>query len=247
MIYFASDVHLGLQFKDHDPIDRERNFVKFLSQIEHDCTELFLLGDVFDFWFEWRRTVPRGYVRVLSKLTSMVENGIKIHFFTGNHDLWVGDYLQHEIGLDIHLGHIIVEREGKTLFLAHGDTFYRHKPVGRVLEKIFRSSWARWIGQRVVHPDAMVRFGMSWSHSNREKRGGVAHVFGDEDDFLVKFARGYLSTQRSDIDYFIFGHEHTPVVYPLGDRTDLIILGEWVENPYYARMQDGRIELLPFL
>lgn len=246
MIYFASDVHLGLKFGRHSTTEREKIFVAFLNQIEPTCDELFLLGDIFDFWFEWNRTVPQGFVRVLAKLAHMTDRGITIHFFTGNHDLWVGDYLKNEIGLTIHFGEFVVERQNKKLFLAHGDTFYRHKAVSRILEKILRSNSARWIGQRLIHPDALVRFGMKWSLSNRQKRGGVAHVFGGEDDFLVNFARGYLSDHQH-IDYFVFGHQHTPVKYPLSDRCNLFILGEWVENPFYAVLDNGSLSLQNFI
>lgn len=242
MIYFVSDVHLGLNFGPVSVLDRERRFVEFLDKIEPNCEELFLLGDIIDFWFEWKRTVPRGYVRLLGKLASMCDRGMKIHFFTGNHDLWVDDYLQNEIGLIIHKEPYLTTRQGKQLFLAHGDTFYQHKGVSRLIEIVFRSQWARWIGQRIIHPDAMVRFGMKWSLSNRKKRGGVAHVFGAEEDYLVKYSRSYL-VQNSDIDYFVFGHLHTPVDYPLNDRTHMIVLGEWVENPVYAALDNGVLSI----
>lgn len=240
MIYFVSDVHLGLNYGSVSPLDRERYFVSFLDRIESTCEELFLLGDIFDFWFEWKRTVPRGYVRLLGKLASMTDRGMKIHFFTGNHDLWISDYLEKEIGLIIHREPYITSRQGKRLFLAHGDTFYKYKPVGLFLSTLFRSGWARWIAQRVIHPDSMVRFGMNWSLSNRQKRGGVAHVFGGEEDYLVKFSRDYLDKNQSDIDYFVFGHLHTPVDYVLSERTHMIVLGEWVENPVYAVLDNSR-------
>lgn len=245
MIYFASDVHLGLKFGDKTPAEREKIFTRFLTQIEPDCSELFLVGDIFDFWFEWNRVVPQGYVRVLAQLLKMAESGIKIHYFTGNHDLWIGTYLQSEIGLIMHSGELVVERQGKRLFIAHGDTFYKHRGISRLLEKMFRSAVARYIGQRIIHPDSLVRFGMNWSRSNREKRGGVAHVFGGEADFLVQFARGYLSA-NSAVDYFVFGHEHTPVEYRLNDRTTMYILGEWVERPVYGTLNNGNFSLIEF-
>lgn len=243
MIYFVSDVHLGLNYGAVSPLEREKRFVRFLESITPTCEELFLLGDIFDFWFEWKRTVPRGYVRLLGRLATMCDDGIKIHFFAGNHDLWLSDYLEKEIGMTIHREEFVAERQGKRLFLAHGDTFYKYKPVGLFLSTMFRSRPVRWLGQRLIHPDAMVRFGMNWSLSSRAKRGGVAHVFGGEEDYLVKFSREYISKNDHSIDYFVFGHLHTPVQYPLNQHSEMIVLGEWVENPVYAVMENSQIEL----
>lgn len=242
-IYFASDVHLGLKFGQKSPQEREKIFVDWLRKITPDCQELFLVGDIFDFYFEWKRVVPKGFVITLAQLAQMSSSGIKIHFFTGNHDLWIRDYLSKEIGLVIHTKPLVAKIDGCRFFIAHGDTFYKHNVIGRFLSFVFRSSAVRKVAQRLIHPDAMVRFGQSWSQSNREKRGRVAHIFGDEDDFLVKFSREYLATVDPNIEYFVFGHEHTPIVYPLTKRSKMVILGEWVESPVVARLEGSSVIL----
>lgn len=247
MIYFASDIHLGLHYGSRTPLERELAFVRFLTKIESDCQELFLVGDVFDFWFEWSRSIPKGYVRVLGKLAQMCDKGIKIHFFTGNHDLWLTDYLNCEIGLIIHKEPYLCTVQDRELFIAHGDTFYHHTGVSRLVEIVCRSGWARWVAQRFIHPDIMIRFGMRWSRSSRLKRNGVAHIFGQEEDYLVKFTRQYLAQHPGqNIDYFIFGHLHTPIIYPLNERCSMAVLGEWVENPQYATLCDSQLTLHRF-
>lgn len=242
-IYFVSDTHLGLDLGKKEPLEREKFLVRFLSSISEDCRELFLVGDIFDFWFEWKRVVPRGYVRLLAQLASMVDRGVKIHFLTGNHDLWVDDYFTREIGITIHTEPQIIERQGRRLFIAHGDIFYQHKMVGRILSALFRSRVTRAIARRLILPDAMMRFGLGWSRSNREKHELRPHVFGKENDFLVKFAKNYLHSTDREIDYFVFGHEHTPVIYPIDDRAQVVILGEWIDNPIYGKLNDGLFTL----
>ncbi len=242
MIYFASDVHLGLNFGDKTPKEREKIFVSFLLSIESDCQELFLVGDIFDFWFEWNRTVPKGYVRTLAQLQKMCENGTTIHFMPGNHDLWIKSYLQDEIGLTIHHHELITQRQGKTLYIEHGDKLYKHKGISRALELIFRSKTARYIGQRIIHPDTLTRFGMNWSASNRKKRGDITHQFKGENDYWVKASKQILDKQNN-IDYFVFGHLHYPIIYDLNETAKMVVLGEWVQNPTYAVMRDGVITL----
>ena len=239
--YFASDMHLGLRYRDVDPVEREKVFVEWLSGIEHDCQRLFLIGDVFDFWFEWKRVVPRGFVRVLGKLASMRDKGIEIDFFAGNHDMWLTDYLSAEAGIRVHNAGGSFVLQGRQVFIDHGDTLGRREWQGRTLSKWFRSKYLRWLFSHLIHPDAAMRFGYSWSASSRHAREGVAHEFRFEEELLVVFAREYLEEHK--IDYFVFGHLHTPVEYPLTESSTLIVLGEWIENPAYARMEDGLISL----
>lgn len=246
-IYFASDVHLGLDFGAETPAAREQRFVGWLRQIEAqaDCQELYLVGDLFDFFYEWRHVVPKGYVRTLGQLANMVDRGIKVTFFPGNHDLWVTDYFQKELGATIAFEPLTIERQGKKLFIAHGDIFYQHKLIGRCLEAIMRPRRAYKIASSILPPSWLMRFGHAWSQSNRKKRGSMVHTFGAENDFLVRFARRYLLEQDPSIDCFIFGHEHTPVAYDLGHQKKLYILGEWVgQSPTVARMEGGLIELV---
>lgn len=242
-IYFASDIHLGLQFGTQTPQQRERNFVQWLQNIQHDCQELFLVGDIFDFFFEWKHVVPKGYTRTLGQLAQMTDQGIPITFLPGNHDLWITNYFTQELGINISLQPLTIDRQGKKLFVAHGDTFYQQPPIGRFLEAILRPRAAYKIASSILPPAWLMRFGHAWSQSNREKRGSMVHTFEAENDFLVRFARKTLA-QHPEIDYFVFGHEHTPVNYPLGPDKNLYILGQWVDQtPTIARMEEGNITL----
>lgn len=243
-VYFASDVHLGLNFGEFSPVEREKKFASWLLSIQNDCTELFLVGDVFDFFFEWKRVVPKGYFRTFAALATLAESGIKIHFFPGNHDLWVRDYFEKELGIIVHREPFVGVIDGRKFFIAHGDIFYRHNFIGRAFSFFFRNLTVRKIASKLIHPNSMVRFGQWWSRSNRLSRGYVAHIFGGEEDFLVKYARQYLATIDSDIDCFLFGHEHTPVIYWLTDRSRLVILGEWVERPVVACLEHSRLRLV---
>lgn len=245
-IYFASDVHLGLHFGTETPQQRERKFVNWLRQIQTkgDCEELYLVGDIFDFFYEWRHVIPKGYVRTLGQLAEMTDQGIKIIFFPGNHDLWLTDYFTKELAIQIAFQPLTVDRQGKKLFIAHGDTFYKHKFIGRCVESILRPRTTYKIASSLIPPAWMIRFGNAWSLSSRQKRGSMVHTFGAEDDFLVRFAREHL-TKQPEIDYFIFGHEHTPITYDLGNKKALYILGQWVcAEPVVGRMQGGVMELV---
>jgi len=239
--YFASDMHLGLRYQDADPLQREKLVVQWLSEIEKDCERLFLVGDVFDFWHEWKRVVPRGFVRILGKLAQMCDSGIQVDFFTGNHDMWITDYLSGEIGMTVHNHGNIFTLQEKQVFIDHGDTLGKHDWQGRTMIKGFRSPKLRWLFSHVFHPDAAMRMGHAWSTSNRHARSGVSHEFRYEEEPVVKFAREYTAAHQ--VDYFVFGHLHTPIIYQLDEKSQLIVLGEWIENPTYARMQDGIITL----
>lgn len=241
-IYFASDVHLGLRYMEQEPKLIEQRFVSWLRTVEHDCEELYLIGDIFDFWFEWERVVPKGFTRLFGQLASMSDRGVRIHIFAGNHDMWLSDYFSSELGATLHFEPISVELQGKSLFIAHGDNTGQRPFLGRTLNRIFRSRTARWMFQRFIHPDASMRFGKWWSSSSRHTRGSVSHTFAGEDEYLVQFAR-----QSKPYNYFIFGHLHTPTIYPLSDESSVVILGEWIIEPTYARMEAGVVTLHQFL
>ncbi|MEG0656228.1 MAG: UDP-2,3-diacylglucosamine diphosphatase, partial [Mucinivorans sp.] len=243
-VYMASDIHLGLEFGTKSPKEREKQFVDWLRSIENDCSELFLVGDIFDFFFEWKHVVPKGAVRTLAALSALVDRGVEVHFFPGNHDLWVNDYLSKECGIIIERQPMIRVIGGYKFFIAHGDDYCKHGFFGAIIFGLFHSSWARKIGSWLIHPDLLMAFGLRWSLSNRLRRGGVAHIFGREDDFLVSFARKYLVTVDSGIDYFVFGHEHTPLIYRLNETSQLVILGEWLANPMVVCVDEGGLVLV---
>lgn len=240
-VYFASDVHLGLNYQHQSAKVIERRFINWLCSIESDCEELYLVGDIFDFWYEWRRVVPRGSVRTLGKLASMCDRGIKIHLFVGNHDLWQNDYFEQELGLTLHHSPFETVIQGKSLYIAHGDNLGKRDFGGRLLSSTFRSRFARWAFSKFVHPNCAMRFGLWWSSSSRHSRGGVDHQFRGENEYLVRYARSIPSH-----NYFVFGHLHTPTLYPLASEEFVVVLGQWIERPVYGRMENGVISLLEF-
>lgn len=241
MYYFASDMHLGLEY--HTPShERERMLVRWLDEVSADAKGIFLVGDVFDFWFEYKRVVPRGFTRLLGKLSELTDRGIPIHFFHGNHDMWAYDYLHTECGVTIHPRPEVLELAGKRLFVAHGDNLYIKKPFPvKVMQGAFRSRFWRWVFGSLLHPNFTMRFGHWWSEKSRKSKH-LAHRFGGENEYLVQYARQY--EKCIDVDYFVFGHLHVAADYPLDDSHRVILLGEWIVKPTYAILHNnGDMEL----
>lgn len=246
MYYFASDMHLGLEART-PAAEREKTLVRWLDEVSADADAIMLVGDVFDFWFEWKRVIPKGFTRLLGKLSELTDRGVRIHFFTGNHDMWAYDYLNTECGVVVHQRPEVFEAYGRKVFVAHGDELYlrRTKPVlMRVMSMLFYSQFWRRTFAALVHPDTALRFGLWWSlRSRRSKR--TAYRFAGEEEYLVKYAREYRTCV--DIDYFVFGHLHCAVDYKLDERSRVIILGEWLSEPSYAVLKpDGSVELRKF-
>lgn len=243
MYYFASDMHLGLDSKHGSSREREKILIKWLDEASAEASAIFLVGDVFDFWFEYKRVVPKGFTRLLGKLSELTDRGVEIHFFVGNHDMWAYDYLRSECGLILHDKPEIFELAGKKVFIGHGDNLYPERPpvMERIMHKMFRSKFLRRVFATLVHPNAAMRFGHWWSAKSRKAKS-LTHVFTGENEYLVKYARKYLNC--IDVDYFVFGHLHSMVDYDLGEGKRLIVLGEWIANPSYGVMNmEGKIEL----
>lgn len=241
--YFASDIHLGLNYRNQDPALRERRFVRWLRSIEDDCEGLFLVGDIFDFWFEYKRVVPKGFIRTLGQLAHMADRGIEIHFFTGNHDMWVRDYFTHQIGMKVYTQPTIFELGGTGIMVDHGDGLGKSDISYRLLSILFNSRLAHFLFSRLLHPDLAMRLGHAWSGSNRHARGSVAHTFRGETEPLVRFAHSYC-TEHPELKYIICGHLHTPTIYPLNESCRLVVLGEWIVSPMIARLSNGEMELI---
>jgi len=241
MYYFASDMHLtgGLSSESRA---RERLLVEWLERVSVDAKAIFLVGDVFDFWFEYKRVVPKGFTRLLGKLSELTDKGISIHFFTGNHDMWQRDYLEKECGVKVHFEREVFELYGKNVSVVHGDQIYASYLGGwtRVMDCLFRSRTARWFFTR-IHPDAAMRFGQSWSHGSRKAKE-VAMLFLGAEDPLVKEAVRLSRTENTD--YYVFGHNHCAEDVYLPDGRRVIFLGQWFFNPVYAVLSpDGEIAL----
>ncbi|WP_300749605.1 UDP-2,3-diacylglucosamine diphosphatase [uncultured Alistipes sp.] len=238
MIYFASDIHLGCGSVE-EARTRERRFTAWLDRAAEDAEAIFLLGDLFDFWFEYRRVVPQGFVRTLGKLAALTDRGIRVVFFTGNHDMWVGDYLYRECGVEIHTSPCVMDFAGRRIFLAHGDNLNiaRFSSL-RLMNAVFRSRSLRWLFSWLVHPDWAVRFGRWWSGCSRKSHGAMLEA--GVTDPLVEYAR---ERQKQDpVDCYVFGHMHYARDYS-EEGLRVVLLGAW-DDPTYAVLDDaGRIEL----
>lgn len=224
--YFVSDVHLGLDVKD--PMDRERRFVAFLDSLPEETESLYLLGDIWDFWYEYRDVVPKGYVRVFAALTALIDRGVKVYFFQGNHDVWTYSYFE-ELGMIRLEQPCLVEISGKRFCLGHGDGL-GPVPFGyRFLRAVFHNRVLQFLFS-MVHPWIAFRLGNGWSKNNRLARN-ESYVFKGKDEPLYRFAEEFA--YRNKVDYFVFGHFHTDVRMELPSGAELIILKDWMdESPY---------------
>ncbi|TKG94692.1 UDP-2,3-diacylglucosamine diphosphatase [Puteibacter caeruleilacunae] len=239
-IYFASDVHLGAPaLRNND--ERERLFVAWLNEIKHDASHVFLLGDIFDFWFEYKKVIPRGFTRTLGKLAELADSGIEIHFFTGNHDVWVFDYLPNEIGLTLHREPLVTTLCGKKFFLAHGDGLDKTDKGYLFLKRIFTSTTLQWLFAR-IHPNFAFWVGHEWSKKSRLSHLEDGEDYkGAENEGMVDFARDYLQSEH--IDFFVTGHRHLVLDIELEKNSRFINTGDWINYFSYAVFDGERLEL----
>jgi UDP-2,3-diacylglucosamine hydrolase len=225
MVYFLSDAHLGSRVVKN-PRAHEKKLVDWLESVKSDATTIYLLGDIFDFWFEYQTVVPKGFVRFLGKLAELVDAGIEIHFFTGNHDIWTFGYLEKEIGLIVHREPAIVEHGNKRFFLAHGDGLSAEEQGFKLLRKIFHSRTAQKLF-RCFPPQLGQEFGYNWAKRNREKILHIENKFeGEENEMLVVYAKKYI--EKYDVDFMIFGHRHIILDLLLKNQRRVVILGDFV-------------------
>jgi UDP-2,3-diacylglucosamine hydrolase len=242
-IYFASDFHLGIP--DHaSSLEREKRIVRFLETARNDAAEIFLVGDLFDFWFEYELVVPKGFVRLLGKIAEITDSGIPVHVFHGNHDLWMFGYLEKELGCKVHSRPLVREIAGKTFFIGHGDGLGPGQKWFNFILSIYRNR----LFQRLFaffHPQ--VGMGIANKFSERSRRKSMAlnsTYYGDDKEFHILFAKEYL--KESHVDYFVLGHRHLPMVKPLGNSSTLINLGDWITYNTYAVFDGTNVELMTF-
>lgn len=242
-IYFISDFHLGVP-NDTDSRKREDKIVSWLNSIKHDAQILYLMGDVFDYWFEYKEVVPRGYVRLLGKLAELSDAGVEMHYFTGNHDMWVFDYLPKEIGLQIHRAPIQKQYNGKKFFLGHGDGLGPGDFGYKFIKKVFANKLAQWLFAR-VHPNTGIGLMKFFSRKSRIATGTSDDVYlGDDKEWLMIYCREVL--QKEHYDYFIFGHRHMPLDKQLNGQSRYINLGEWINHFTYAVFDGQELMLKKF-
>ncbi len=242
-VYFASDLHLGMYPIEKSRL-RERYVVDWLEQIRHDAKEIWLIGDVFDYWYEYNKVVPRGFVRFLGKLASLADEGVEIHFFPGNHDVWLFDYLPEEIGVSIHKGNLIKTWNDKKFMLGHGDGLLKSDRGYRLLQRMFRNRTLQWFYAR-IHPNGSISFAQWWSKKSRTKKGGFVPFLGVNKEHQVIYAKKTLEVQ-ADINYFIFGHRHVPFHIQLSSSSQVVCLGDWIVNFTYAVFDGEELQLKKF-
>lgn len=229
-IYFASDFHLGTGTYASSR-EREDRLVRWLDFIKADAAEVFLMGDVFDFWFEYKTVVPKGYIRFLGKLAELADAGIKLWFFRGNHDMWMFDYFERELGATIISNELEIERGGKKFYLHHGDGLGPGDTFYKFLKGFFRSKLCQWLFAR-IHPNLGVGVANYWSAHSRIANDKKDDTKPGQQEWLVVFCRELLQTHF--YDYLVFGHRHLPLDIQLDEKSRYINLGEWVNASSYG-------------
>lgn len=236
MIYFASDIHLGAGNREEQR-RTEEHFLAWLDHVGRDAEVVVLLGDLFDFWFEYKRVVPQGYVRTLGKLAELTDRGIQVLFFPGNHDQWTGDYLTRECGVKIYNHPQILRLKERNLFLAHGDNMrVKQGSLLWLMNRCFRSKGLRWLFQRLIHPDLALKFGRWWSGKSRKSHSKTPLEVSFTEP-LRDYARDHFAT-HPEVDCYLFGHMHI-AVDRLNETPRILHLGCWEETITYAVLDDN--------
>lgn len=239
-IYFASDFHLGSP-NGEVSLAREKRVVAWLDEVSKDASEIFLVGDIFDFWFEYKRAVPRGFTRLLGKLSELTDSGIPVHVFTGNHDMWIFDYLPSECGVTLHKAPVLREWNGKKFMIGHGDGLGPGDYGYKVIKKIFASRVCQWLFAR-LHPNFGIWLARSLSGYSRSTTGHKDQIYlGAEHEWLITYCKAQLANEH--IDYFVFGHRHLPIDHALSANSRYINLGEWMSGESWAVWDGDTLKL----
>lgn len=243
MYYFASDIHLKRGFNGDDR-EVERQFVLWLTRAAEDAEIIFLCGDIFDFWFEYKRSVPMGMTRTLGALSSLTDRGVRIIFMAGNHDMWLGDYLSSECGVEIYREPTTFQLGAKKVHVAHGDNLNIKGDFKlRAMNAILRSKCAYRLTRRFIHPDLILKFGQWWSSASRKGHDRVGYTAETNPGLgaLIEYAEQHQQQERCDI--YIFGHLHLHTEH-LGDGFKAIFTNDWSSDPHFAKIDNnGEISL----
>ncbi|OEK05367.1 UDP-2,3-diacylglucosamine hydrolase [Roseivirga misakiensis] len=241
-VYFASDFHLGVPDKVTSQA-REEKIIKWLDECKKDAHAIFLVGDLFDFWFEYKTTVPKGFVRFQGKLAEIVDAGIELVIFTGNHDLWMFGYFDEEIGAKVIYDPIQLYLNDTKIYIGHGDGIGPGDKGYKMLKKIFRNSFFQW-AFRWLHPNIGIALANFWSGKSRAQANHTEQKFMGDDEWLWDYSKSIEKKEHHD--YYIFGHRHLPLDLEVGDKAKYINLGEWLNYDTYAQYSNGNIELKTF-
>ena len=242
-VYFSSDNHLGAPTPE-ESLPREKKFVRWLDMVKEDAQAIFLLGDLFDFWFEYKTVVPKGFVRVLGKLAEIADSGIPIYFFVGNHDLWMRDYFEKELGIPTYHDPQHFELGGKDFFIGHGDGKGPGDKGYKRMKKVFTNSFFKWLF-RWFHPELGMRLAHYLSVKNKIISGDEDKKFlGEENEWLAQYAKRKLESKH--YDYFIFGHRHLPMEIEVGQNSTYYNLGDWISHYTYGVFDGQKFEMKSF-
>jgi len=239
-IYFLSDFHLGAPDAALSLL-REKKIIAFLDEIKQEAAQIFILGDLFDFWFEYRLVVPRGYVRILGKLAELTDSGITVHFFVGNHDMWMNDYFQKELNIPVYHAPKTFELHGKKFLIGHGDGLGPKDHKYKMMKKVFRSPISKTLFG-MLPPSWGIGIADYFSKKSRAKTGKNDEVFlGEDKEWLILYCKEQL--QKEHFDYFIFGHRHLPIDFQLTDHSRYVNLGDWITYFSYAVLDNQSLQL----
>ena len=213
-IYFVSDAHLGLPPKDKS-LEREKLLVEWLEVVRKDAHSIYFVGDIFDYWFEYKKVVPRGFVRFLGKIAELTDNGIPIYFFTGNHDVWIFDYLPDEVGITVFRQPITRVFNGKKFYIAHGDGLGPGQHSYKFLKSIFTNKIMQWLYAR-IHPNTATGFAHRWSKHSRFSKGNYVDFMGEDKEYLIQHSKRI--SEKEHYDFFVYGHRHVPLEWQLNKK-----------------------------
>ena len=243
-IYFLSDFHLGAP-DAASSLQREKQVVRFLDEIKNDAAEIFLVGDMFDFWYEYRKVVPKGFTRLLGKLAELSDAGIPMHFFVGNHDMWMKDYFLKELNIPIYFEPKEFERNGKKFLIGHGDGLGPGDKGYKVLKKIFRNPFCQWLFG-ILPPYFGMGLADYFSRRSRAQTGASEEIFlGEDKEWLIIYSKEVL--KEKNFDFFVFGHRHLAIDHRLSDSSRYINLGDWIHYYTYAVFDGINLQLRSFL
>jgi len=239
-IYFVSDVHLGVP-TNASSLEREKLLVRFLDEKAKTAKAIYFVGDLFDFWFEYKNAVPRGFVRILGKMAELSDSGVEIHLFTGNHDMWIFDYLPKELGAKLHREAITFTENGKKFYVAHGDGLGPGDYGYKFIKKVFDSRLCQWLFAR-MHPNLGIGIANFWSRKSRKSTGSINETYlGEENEWLAIYSKEVLVKEH--FDYFIYGHRHLPLEIQLNENSKYVNLGDWIQYFTYAEFNGEHLIL----
>ena len=239
-IYFLSDFHLGAP-NHAESLAREKKIVSFLTSIQNDAAAIFIVGDMFDFWFEYKYVTPKGYVRLLGKLAEITDNGIPIHFFVGNHDMWMRGYFEQELNIPVYFEPKEFNFNNKRFYIGHGDGLGPEDHGYKLIKSIFRNKICQWLFA-LLHPTVGIGLANFFSRKSRKKTGSADEVFlGEDKEWLIIYSKEVLAKEL--FHYFVFGHRHLPLDLKLTDESRYVNLGDWIKYFSYAVFDGQQMEL----